>query len=97
MVVPVAACKRRLPWRKHRDFELELATNIGGVWLRLSADKQFMEQNGLVSHVHRKKPHRRSMPETTCRTNGRKSAARARVEHVFAEQKGRIGLFIRTI
>ena len=27
----------------------------------------------------------------------RKSAVRARVEHVFAEQKDRMGLFIRTI
>jgi hypothetical protein len=29
--------------------------------------------------------------------NGRKSAVRAAVEHVFARQKGPMGLFIRTI
>ena len=37
------------------------------------------------------------MPEHTARGNARKSAIRARVEHVFAHQKGRYGLFIRTI
>jgi hypothetical protein len=35
--------------------------------------------------------------ERTRRANDRKSAVRARVEHVFAEQKDRMGLFIRTI
>jgi hypothetical protein len=37
------------------------------------------------------------MPETMQRTNNAKSKIRARVEHVFAEQKHRMGLFIRTI
>lgn len=33
----------------------------------------------------------------TSRANAAKSAVRAHVEHVFAHQKGRYGLFIRTI
>ena len=37
------------------------------------------------------------MPENTRRANGRRSKVRAYVEHVFAEQKDRMGLFIRTI
>ncbi len=37
------------------------------------------------------------MPKRTARANGRKSTVRARVEHVFAEQKSRMGLFVRTI
>lgn len=37
------------------------------------------------------------MPERTARANGRKSKVRALVEHVFADQKQRMGLFIRTI
>ena len=37
------------------------------------------------------------MPERTARANAAKSAVRARVEHVFAHQKNRYGLFIRTI
>ena len=37
------------------------------------------------------------MSKTTARANGKKSSIRARVEHVFAHQKMRFGLFIRTI
>jgi hypothetical protein len=43
------------------------------------------------------KARRRPMPTPIRRANARKSAVRARIEHVFAEQKDRIGLFIRTI
>ena len=51
----------------------------------------------LVSHVHRNKPARRPIPPPTARANARKSAVRAHIEHVFAEQKHRMGLFVRTI
>ena len=51
----------------------------------------------LVSHIHRKKPAGRPMPQRTARANARRSAVRAQVEHVFAEQKARMGLFVRTI
>ena len=37
------------------------------------------------------------MPKATSRANAKKSSIRARVEHVFAHQKNRYGLFIRTI
>jgi hypothetical protein len=37
------------------------------------------------------------MPETMRRADNAKSKTRSRVEHVFAEQKDRMGLFIRTI
>ena len=37
------------------------------------------------------------MPQHTARANGRKSKVRAVVEHVFAQQKGPMGLLIRTI
>ena len=37
------------------------------------------------------------MPARMARANARKSAVRAHVEHVFAEQKARMGLFVRTI
>jgi hypothetical protein len=56
-----------------------------------------MERNGFVSHVHRKRPKGRPMPEAIRRANTAKSKIRSRVEHVFAEQKDRMGLFIRTI
>jgi hypothetical protein len=37
------------------------------------------------------------MSKATARANGKKSSVRARIEHVFAHQKMRYGLFIRTI
>jgi len=37
------------------------------------------------------------MPKRTARANAAKSAVRARIEHVFARQKGPLGLVIRTI
>ena len=37
------------------------------------------------------------MPQATARANAKKSSIRARVEHVFAHQKNRFGLFVRTI
>ncbi len=37
------------------------------------------------------------MAERTRKANARKSAVRARIEHVFAHQKERMDLFIRTI
>ena len=57
----------------------------------------FLIKNGFVSHIHRKKPKGRAMHETMRRANNAKSKIRSRVEHVFAEQKDRMGLFIRTI
>jgi transposase, IS5 family len=37
------------------------------------------------------------MPIRTQKANGKKSKVRAAVEHVFAVQKDKMGLFIRTI
>ncbi len=37
------------------------------------------------------------MPNHVRRRNATKSKVRARVEHVFAQQKAKMGLFIRTI
>jgi hypothetical protein len=37
--------------------------------------------------IHRKEPTHRPMPAPTARANPKKSAVRAHIEHVFAEQK----------
>lgn len=37
------------------------------------------------------------MPEATRRANNAKTKNRSRINHVFAEQKARMGLFVRTI
>jgi hypothetical protein len=51
----------------------------------------------LTSRIHRRKPAGRPMPRKVARANAKKSAFRAAVEHVFAHQKNRFGLFVRTI
>ena len=72
-----------------------------GVWAdsayRSKANEAWLAGKGRVSHIHRKKPPGRAMPKATAQANARKSAVRAHVEHVFAQQKDRMGLFIRTI
>lgn len=64
---------------------------------RSAKNEAMLAARGLVSRIHRKKPPGRSMPERTRRANARKSAVRSRVEHVFAHQKGMMGLVVRTI
>jgi transposase, IS5 family len=61
------------------------------------ANEAFLAGRLLRSQIHRKKPMGKPMPHNTARANARKSAVRAAVEHVFARQKGPMGLFIRTI
>ena len=51
----------------------------------------------LTSRIHQRKPAGKPMPEATARANARKSSIRPAVEQVFAHQKVRFGLFIRTI
>ena len=80
---------------------LDKTNTASGVWAdtayRSAANETFLNKNGFVSHIHRKKPKGRAMHETMRRANNAKSKIRSRVEHVFAEQKDRMGLFIRTI
>ena len=64
---------------------------------RSKENEAYLARFGFVSRIHRKKPHGRPMPERTRRANAVKSAVRSRVEHVFAEQKHRMGLLVRTI
>jgi transposase, IS5 family len=84
-----------------REGLLDKSNTAGAVWgdtaYRSKANEHFMAENGFVSRVHRKKPPRRPMPVRTARANARKAKVRAGIEHVFAEQTSRMGLFIRTV
>jgi transposase, IS5 family len=84
-----------------REGLLDKTNTASAVWAdtayRSKANEEFMEKNGFFSRVHRKKPKGRPMPEATRRANNAKSKIRSRVEHVFAAQKDRMDLFIRTI
>jgi IS5 family transposase len=64
---------------------------------RSARNQVLLAGRGLVSRLHRKKPRGRPLAARTRRANARKSAVRAAVEHVFAHQKGPMGLVVRTI
>jgi IS5 family transposase len=64
---------------------------------RSKANERHLAINGLRSQIHRKKPPGRPMPANVARANGAKSKVRVAVEHVFAHQKGPMGLVVRTI
>ena len=64
---------------------------------RSRSNEKWLAATMLRSQIHRRKPAGKPMPPATARANGRKSSIRARIEHVFAHQKNRFGLFIRTI
>ncbi len=64
---------------------------------RSQKNEKWLAGKMLISRIHRRKPAGKPMPHATARANARKSSIRAAVEHVFAHQKIRFGLFIRTI
>lgn len=64
---------------------------------RSQKNEKWLAERLLTSRIHRRKPAGKPMPEATARANAKKSSTRAAVEHVFAHQKVRFGLFIRTI
>jgi transposase, IS5 family len=72
-----------------------------GVWAdtayRSKKNEAFLAKGMFKSNIHQRKPNRRPMPERIARANAKRSAVRSAVEHVFAGQKHRMGLFIRTI
>lgn len=80
---------------------IDTSNTASDVWAdtayRSQKNERWLAAQGKVSRIHRRKPKGKPMPERTSRTNAAKSAIRARVEHVFAHQKNRYGLFIRTI
>jgi transposase, IS5 family len=80
---------------------LDAGNTASDVWAdsgyRSRKNEALLRQRMLTSHIHRKKPASRPMPPSTARANAKKSAVRAHIEHVFAEQKARMGLFVRTI
>ena len=85
----------RLPDLVSRD------NTASGVWAdtayRSKKNEAFLAKGMFTSHIHQKKPPKRPMPEHIARANAKRSAVRSAVEHVFAGQKHRMGLFIRTI
>ena len=77
------------------------ANTASTVWAdtayRSKANEQHLAEAGLRSQIHRKKPAGKPMAKNVARANNGRSKVRAAVEHVFARQKGPMGLVVRTI
>ncbi len=56
-----------------------------------------MARNGFTSRVHHKKPPRKPLSQPLAKANAARSRVRAPIEHVFAHQKHRMKLFVRTV
>ena len=84
-----------------REGLLDRSNTASDVWAdtayRSKANEAFMEKQGFVSKAHRKKLRLKPMPRHIQRSNAVQSVIRSRVEHVFADKKSRMGLFIRTV
>ena len=84
-----------------REGLVDAANTGSGVWAdtayRSKRNEDWLKANGTASRIHRRKPRSRPMSERTAKANGRKSSIRAKVEHVFAHRKNRMGLRIRTV
>jgi len=80
---------------------LDAANTASEVWAdtayRSAKKETMLAARGLVSRIHRKKPKGQPMPARTRRANAAKSVVRTKVEHVFAHQKGLMGMVVRTI
>ena len=64
---------------------------------RSAANIALLDRRGLVPQFQRAKPRGKPMPAHIARGNATRGRIRARVEHVFAQQKRRLGLIIRPV
>lgn len=69
----------------------------GDTAYRSEENEALLQAHGFVSKLHRKKPKGKPMSQQTLRANSKKSKVRCKVEHIFAVQKDKMDLFIRTI
>lgn len=64
---------------------------------RSARNERFMSRHGFVSKVHFRKPKGKPLPERHRKANAARSKVRSAIEHIFATEKHRFGLFVRTI
>ena len=80
---------------------LDANNTASGVWAdtayRSKANLRLLESRGLKAQFRRAKPRNRPMPRHIARGNTTRARVRALVEHVFATEKRRMGLVLRTI
>jgi IS5 family transposase len=80
---------------------LDRNNTASAVWAdtayRSAANLTLIERRGLRPQFQRKKPRGKPMPVHLVRGNATRARVRSRVEHVFAAQKCRLGLVVRTV
>ena len=80
---------------------LDGANTASDVWAdtayRSRANLVLIEKRGLVAQFQHAKPRSKPMPPHIARGNATRARVRSRVEHVFAAQKQRMRLVVRTI
>ena len=80
---------------------LDRTNTASHVWAdtayRSTKNEAMLARGSFVSRIHRKKPPGRPIPERMRIANAQKSKVHSAVEHVFAHQKGPMGLVVRTI
>jgi IS5 family transposase len=80
---------------------LDPDNTASGVWAdtayRSTANTALVQRRGLVANFQRPKPRGKPLPAPIRRGNATRARVRAAVEHVFAAQKCRLGLVIRSI
>ncbi|KKM71382.1 hypothetical protein LCGC14_1431200 [marine sediment metagenome] len=84
-----------------REGLIDPSNTASDVWAdsayRSAENERFLKGVSKTSRIHRRKSKGRPMPARTRKANAAKSAVRSRVEHVFAYQKGPMGMVVRTI
>jgi transposase, IS5 family len=72
-----------------------------GVWAdtayRSKKNEAMLIRRGLFSRIHHRRAPGKDLSEAQARANRARSKVRAPIEHVFAHEKRRMGLFVRTI
>jgi len=80
---------------------LDPANTASDVWAdtayRSRSNLSLLRRRGLKAQFQRAKPRGRSMPPHIARGNRTRAQVRSRVEHVFAAEKGCMGLVVRTV
>jgi IS5 family transposase len=80
---------------------LDAKNTASGVWAdtayRSAANLAVLAKRGMAAHLQRAKPRGRPMPPHIRRGNATRGKVRAAVEHVFAAQKQRLRLVVRTV
>lgn len=80
---------------------LDTDNTASGVWAdtayRSAANLALLAKRTLVAHLQRPKPRGKPMPPNIRRGNATRGKVRAAIEHVFAAQKQRLKLVVRTV